>query len=64
LLDKHDDEQLILNILQVIGNVAEEPRARKFMMNNLAYVDKYLGHEFDLIKEQAKITKDIITWKP
>jgi hypothetical protein len=64
LLDKYDDEQLTLNILQLIGNVAEEPRARKFMCNNLGCIDKYLNHDFDLIKEQAKITKDIITWKP
>lgn len=64
LLDKHEDEQLILNILQTLGNVAEEPRGRKYMLEHLSYVDKYIGHENDLIREQAVLTKDIITWLP
>ena len=58
------DEQLILNILQIIGNVSEEPLGRKKMLENLAYIDKFHTHEFILIKQQATITKDIIIWKP
>jgi hypothetical protein len=62
--DIDDLHQLILNILQTIANVAEEPRARIIMRDNLKYIDKYLSHENVLIKEQAKITGDIIRWKP
>lgn len=63
-MDKFEDEQLILNILQTIGNVAEEPRARKKMLQHLNYINRYLEHSSELIKEQAKITKAIIEWKP
>jgi hypothetical protein len=63
-LDKFDDEQLILNILQTIGNVAEEPRARKKMLQHLNYINRYMENKSDLIKEQAKLTKAIIEWKP
>ena len=63
-MDKFDDEQIILNILQTIGNVAEEPRARKNMLQHLNYIDRYMENKSDLIKEQAKITKAIIEWKP
>lgn len=64
MLDKYDDEQIILNILQCIGNVAEEPRARKKLLHHLNYIDKFLDHQNKLINEQAKITKNIIIWKP
>jgi len=63
-LDKFDDEQLILNILQTIGNVAEEPKARKKMLQHLNYINRYMDNKSELIKEQAKITKAIIEWKP
>lgn len=63
-MDKYDNEQIILNILQTIGNVAEEPRARRKMLQHLNYIDKYLEHPNSLISEQAKITKNIIIWKP
>jgi hypothetical protein len=63
-LDIFDDEQLILNILNTIGNVAEEPRARKKMLKHLNYINRYMDNKNDLIKEQAKITKAIIEWKP
>lgn len=63
-MDKFDDEQLILNILQTIGNVAEEPRARKKMLQHLNYINRYMENKSDLIKEQAKLTKAIIEWKP
>jgi hypothetical protein len=58
------DEQLILNILQIIGNVAEEPRGRKKMLENLKFVERFTNHDFPLISQQSKITKDIIIWKP
>ena len=64
MLDMFTDEQLILNILQILANVSEEPRGRKKMMDNLSYVERYFNHEFYLIKQQATITKDIIVWKP
>jgi len=64
LLDLFSDDQLTLNILQIIGNVAEEPRGRKKMMENLQYIDRYMDDKFIIIKQQAKITRDIITWKP
>lgn len=64
MLDLFQDEQITLNILQIIGNVSEEPRARKKMLENLSYIDKFLNHDFKLINQQAKITKDIIIWKP
>ena len=63
-MDKFDDEQLILNILQTIGNVAEEPKARKKMLQHLNYINRYMDNKSELIKEQAKITKAIIEWKP
>ena len=36
----------------------------KKMLENLSYIDKFLNHDFKLINQQAKITKDIIIWKP
>ena len=61
-----DDEQLILNIIQCLGNVAEEHRARKFLRtgNYLDIIRGYDNSTNDLIKEQAKITEDIILWEP
>ena len=61
-----DDEQLILNIIQCIGNVAEEHRARKFLRggNYLDIIRGYNNSTNELIKEQAKITEDIILWEP
>jgi hypothetical protein len=44
--------------------VAEEPRSRKKMLSHLGYLDRYLNNSNELIKEQAIITKSIITWKP
>jgi ribosomal protein S8 len=65
LLDKYEDVQLLLNILQIIGNVSEEPRGRKKMSeNHLLSIEKFLQHENRFIKEQAIITRNIITWKP
>ena len=61
-----DDEQLILNIIQCIGNVAEEHRARKFLRsgNYLDIIRSYNNSANELIKEQSKITEDIILWEP
>jgi len=61
-----DDIQLILNIIQCIGNVAEEPRARALLRTKdyLDIIRKYNGHEDDLIKEQSKLTEEIILWEP
>ena len=61
-----DDEQLILDIIQCLGNVAEEHRARKFLRtgNYLDIIRGYDNSTNDLIKEQAKITDDIILWEP
>ena len=65
MLNKYDDAQLTLNILQTLGNVSEEPRGRKKILSEfLVIIDRYLNHENDLISEQARITKDIIEWKP
>jgi hypothetical protein len=65
LLKKSNDIQLTLNILQVISNVAEEPRGRKKLLQIfLPDLEKYLTNENNFIKQQAIITKDIITWKP
>ena len=61
-----DDTQLILNIIQCIGNVAEEPRARIILKNGnyLDIIRKYNQHKDELIKEQSKLTEEIILWEP
>ena len=61
-----DDIQLILNVIQCIGNVAEEPRARELLRtkNYLDIIRQYNQHEDELIKEQAKLTEEIILWEP
>ena len=61
-----DDIQLILNVIQCIGNVAEEPRARILLRtkNYLDIIRQYNQHEDDLIKEQSKLTEEIILWEP
>lgn len=61
-----DDEQLILNTLQCISNVAEEPRARKLLRtgNYLEIIRNFNKHEDDLIKEQSKLAEEIILWEP
>jgi hypothetical protein len=64
MLEMFDNVQLILNILQIIANVSEEPRGRKKMLENINYVEKFSNHDFLLIKQQAKITKEIIIWRP
>jgi len=64
VLDKVDRVQIILNILQIFANVSEEPRGRQFLLGKLQYVDKYFDHSNRFIREQAQITKDIITWIP
>lgn len=57
-------EQIIINILQVIGNTAEEPRARKFMLSRLSDIEVFLKSSNEFIQRQAKMTLDIISWKP
>ena len=61
-----DDIQLILNIIQCIGNVAEEPRARIILKNGkyLDIIRGYNNHSDELIKEQSKLTEEIILWEP
>ena len=61
-----NDEQLTLNIIQCVGNVAEEHRARKLLRtgNYLDVIRSYNNSENELIKEQAKITEEIILWEP
>jgi hypothetical protein len=61
-----DDIQLILNVIQCIGNVAEEPRARVLLRtkNYLDIIRQYNQHEDDLIKEQSRLTEEIILWEP
>ena len=60
-----DDPQLILNVIQCLGNVAEEPRARILLRNDkyLNIIRQYNQHEDELIKEQAKLTEEIILWE-
>ena len=61
-----DDEQLILNTLQCISNVAEEPRARKLLRTGkyLEIIKNFNKHEDDLIKEQSKLAEESILWEP
>ena len=51
---------------RMIFNVAEEPRARKLLRtgNYLETIRKYNEHEDELIKEQSKLTEEIILWEP
>ena len=61
-----DDIQLTLNVIQCVGNVAEDPRARELLRtkNYLDIIRKYNEHEDELIKEQSKIIEEIILWEP
>ena len=61
-----NDEQLKLNIIQCIGNVAEEHRARKLLRTGsyLNIIRNFEHSDNELIKEQAKITEEIILWEP
>ena len=61
-----NDEQLTLNIIQCLGNVAEEHRARKILRteNYLDIIKSYSESGNELIKEQSKITEEIILWEP
>lgn len=61
-----NDQQLILDIIQCIGNVAEEHRARKLLRtgNYLDIIKGYKESGNELIKEQAGITEEIILWGP
>ena len=63
--EKKKDEQLTLNIIQCIGNVAEEHRARKLLRtgNYLDIIRSYNNNESELIREQSKITEEIILWE-
>lgn len=64
LLKIVNNDQIILNALQVICNTSEEPRARKYMLSNLSAIEIFLNSKSELIKAQAIMTKDIITWIP
>ncbi len=65
LLDNFSNEQLVINCLQLIANVAEEPRGRKRLLDKyLRDVEYYLNEKNKFIVNQARITSDIITWKP
>ena len=58
--------QVILDVLQTIGNVSEEPRARKKLREEkyLNKVNEYMQSPDELIREQSQITNDIILWEP
>lgn len=58
------NEQIIINVLQVLGNTAEEPRARKFLLNHLEEISVFKDFNYDIVKTQADLTIGIITWKP
>lgn len=61
-----DDEQLVLDILQCITNVSEEPSSRKKLRDN-QYIQKiksYDNHNDDLIKLQVNTTLNVIMWEP
>ena len=60
------DEQVILDILQCITNVAEEPRARKMLRDDkyMSVIKSYEEHEDELIKTQEGLCVDVITWEP
>ncbi len=61
---KDDKEQLLLNIIQYIGNTSEDPSSRKFLLDNLKSLEVFLSYDNEFIKEQAVITIKIIKWKP
>ena len=60
------DEQVILDILQCITNVAEEPRARKMLRDDkyMNVIKSYEGHENELVKTQEGLCVDVIMWEP
>jgi len=64
LLKNFQDEQLCLNVFGIIGNVSEEPRARKNLHALWVFMQSYIQHDNQLISEQAEITRNIIYWKP
>jgi hypothetical protein len=64
LLKISNNDQIILNSLQVICNTSEEPRARKFMLNNISDIEVFLKNKNELVKAQAEMTKNTIVWKP
>jgi len=65
-INKHKDdiEQIVVNILQYIGNGSEDPLSRKFMLKNKEIVEYYMTNDNEIIKEQSGITLRIINWKP
>jgi hypothetical protein len=60
------DEQVILDILQCVTNVAEEPRARKMLRDDkyMNVIKSFEGHEDELIKTQEGLCVDVIMWEP
>lgn len=60
------DIQLILNVLQCVTNVAEDPRARKLLRTGdyLNIIRQYNNHEDELIKEQSVLAEQVILWEP
>lgn len=61
-----EDPQLVLNILQCLTNTAEEPRARKFLLQEeyLNQVKDYKNNSDEFIKEQAGTLEEVICWEP
>lgn len=61
------NDKLVLDILMIISNVAEEPRARKLLLTHEVYFDKIntlLTSKNDLISQQARMALNIIKWEP
>lgn len=64
LLKLVKNEQILINVLEVLGNTAEEPRARKTLLNHLEEISIFKDFDYDIVKTQADLTLKIITWKP
>ena len=60
------DDQVALDILQCLTNVAEEPRARKMLQEEkyLIYIKKFDTSKDDLIKLQVENALKVILWEP
>lgn len=57
-------EQIIINILQFIGNGSEDPSTRRYMLKNKEIIEYFKSYSNEIIREQSEITLKIINWKP
>ena len=63
---KSPNKDIQLNIIQLMANIAEHPKIREELKECLEELKLLQENKFtsEITKRFAKVTSDVITWKP